>query len=324
MSTESDEGTSTVRQTLEERADEWSPEGESDGPGEPDLEWAYGTLQRLTRMVAGGYTNILLLDAPGGLGKTYNVCKVLNEQADEGVIRGFSHQSGFTTPVELYKSLHDARHGDVLFLDDMSGIAGSTKSVNMLKAATDTSGDENWVEYKSSQEIYDDVTGEPLPGSFIFRGKIVMSFNETPDNKHFDALRDRGQDYLLNFSYEERIRIIEEVAKTDEISPLPYEIRADTVDWIKTVTDPSVEVSIRTLNNVLEIREYAETCGGNWQKDALEVFDLDYQKFIIVQMRQDGEMPVAEQVQEYCEKTGMSERHYYDKLAEVKDMLGSV
>lgn len=323
-------GEQEVKAEMEERSDEWDAEEadvepEDAGPGEPDLEWAYGTLKRLVRMVADDYTKLLMLDAPGGIGKTYNIKRVLDEcaESDDVDMEGYFHQAGFTTPVELFKSLYKARHGAVIFLDDMSGITSNTKAVNMLKAATDTEGDINWVEYSSSKDIEHPETGEPLPSKFPFRGKLIMSFNDTPDNRHFNALKDRGQDYELSFSYDERMRLITEIAKTDDISSLNYEKRLETVDWIKTVTDPSIEVSIRTFNNVLEMREFSEDFGTHWEKDALEVFNLDYQKYLIVKMRRNPEEygSIEEQVAEYKDKTGMSERHYYDKLSEVASMM---
>ena len=316
--------------TLMERAESWQPNQPETTP-EPDLEWAYGPLKNYVRMCVHGYAKLFMLDAAGGLGKTYNIKRVLEDELGaEGQNagsprmdkRGWMHKAGYSTPLALFESLWEARHGDVLFLDDMSGITKNDKCVEMLKAATDTEGDENWVTYESSSppELGDD---DKEVQRFNFQGSLIMSFNDTPSNRHFDALEDRAAGssaYRLDFPYEDRLRLITEIAKHGEISPLPYEMRMEMVDWIKTVTDPSIDVSIRTLKSVLDIRQFAVDSEDDidWEHMCLEAFDLDYEKYLIYEMRKDDEMPVSEQVEKYKEKTGKSQGQYYDKLSEIK------
>jgi len=285
---------------------------------EQPLDDYYGNLRNYVRMVTGGYSNLLMLDAKGGLGKTYHVIDTLQDEYEND--DNWVHQKGFTTPVELYKTLWKARFSDgTLFLDDMSGVTSNQKAIDMLKAATETNGDENWVQYRTSRDIdHPFIEGETLPNTFCFRGSIIISFNDTPDNRHFDALRDRGVDYHMSFSYNERLDIINELAKTEEFSDLSVEAQLDTAEWIAEVTDSSFDVTIRTFEEVLDMREFAEDTGENWQKMAYEIFNMDYQKHRIIQLREAMEMPVEEQVEEWCNEFGKSESTYYEKLSEIK------
>jgi hypothetical protein len=284
--------------------------------GEPELDWAYGTLERLVRMVANGYEDFLMLDAKGGLGKSHNIKRVLREELDES---DWDYQCGYTTPLELYKTLYRGR-SNVIFLDDMSGITRNDKCVNMMKAATDTEGESNQVHWRSSRPPKDDF-GNELDKMFTFDGEIIMSFNETPDNRHFNALKTRGQIYELSFTYDERVRLMREVAKDDSL-PLNYEARVDTVDWIEAVTDASMEPSIRTLEKVLNNRAYSEEVDSSedWQESALELLNLDYEKGLLLILRNDDTYKTVEEERDkWMELTGKSQGTYYNRRGELKE-----
>ena len=292
-----------------------------DGGREARLTDYYGNLRNYVKMVTGGYSNLLMLDAKGGLGKTHNVTETLSEELDDDL---WVHQKGFTTPIELFKTLWKARHEDaVLFLDDMSGVTNNTKAIDMLKAATDTQGEENWVEYRTSRDIdHPYVDGETLPNTFCFRGRVIMSFNDTPDNRHFAALKDRGTFYNLSFSYQERLGLLDEIAKLPDFSSLPVSIQEETAEWIASVTDSSYDVTIRTFEEVLKMRQFAEENDADWEKMALEIFDMDYEKHLIIQMREANDMSIESQVEAFCLETGKSESHYYNLMSEIKSERG--
>lgn len=282
----------------------------------------YGNLKNYVRMVTDEFSNMLMLDAKGGLGKTHNVCETLDEELHEDM---WQHQKGFTTPIELYKTLWKSREdGMVLFLDDMSGLTSNKKALDMLKAATDTQGDENWVEYSTSQSIEHPYNpAKELPNQFCFRGSIILSFNDTPDNKHFSALRDRGTYYNLTFTYEERIDLINEIAKLEDFSDLSVSEQRETAAWIDQVTNSSYDVTIRTLDEICRMREYAKSReSADWQAMALEVFDKDIRKHRIIQLREDSAMSVEQQVEAWSDEFDLSESEYYRMLSEIKDERG--
>jgi hypothetical protein len=286
-----------------------------------DLEPFYGNLRNYVRMVTGGYSNLLMLDAKGGLGKTHNVLEVLEDECEPS---DWYHQKGFTTPIELFKTLWQAREeGSVLFLDDMSGVTNNTKAIDMLKAATETQGEVNVVQYRTSQDIeHPTVTGAVLPNTFSFRGRIVMSFNDTPDNRHFDALKDRGTYYNLSFDYQERLELISEVAKLPDFSPLTVSEQKETAEWVKSVTNASFDVTIRSFEEVCNMRHFSNENDANWEKMALEIFDLDYRKHRIIQLREDTELSVEQQVEAWTDETGYSRSTYYDLLDEIRHERG--
>ena len=283
----------------------------------PDLERFYGPLKNYVKMITGDYHKLFMLDAKGGLGKTYNVRETLKEELPDDQ---WTHQRGFTTPVELYKTLWKAQEdGHVLFLDDMSGFKNNQKAIDMLKAATESDGEENWIEYRSSRGIdHPYKEDEKLEQTFCFRGSIIMSFNDTPDNEDFNALKDRGVHYELDFDYPTRLDLIREVAKLPNFSPLTVEEQQEVAEWVATVTDPSIEVSLRTFEEVCNMRNYGQLEDQNWQRMAFEVFNLDYEKYLIIRMMDESDMKVKHQIQHFKEETGRSKTYYYQLKNKIK------
>jgi hypothetical protein len=302
------------------RSESFAPNGyEYDDPAKnpPNLDRFYGPLRNYVKMVTGGYHRLFMLDAYGGLGKTYNVKEVLQEELEPDQ---WTHQRGFTTPVELYKTLYQAQHGDqVLFLDDMSGIRNKQKALDMLKAATESDGPENWIEYRTSQDIaHPEDSTQALPNTFCFRGSIIMSFNDTPDSPDFQALKDRSVFYHFSLDYDERLDLVREAAKLPDFSDLTVSEQQEVAEWIATATNPAIEVSLRTFEEVCNMRHYGQMEGHNWERMALEVFDLDYERHLIIRMRENDDMKVAHQIEHFKEETGMSESYYYKLLNDIK------
>lgn len=278
---------------------------------EPDLDWAYESLENLVRMVTRDYEDLVILSAKGGIGKTYNVKKYLREELGD---RGdeWMYKTGYSTPLSFYKLLYRGRD-KVLFLDDMSGVSKNDKCMSMLKSATETEGDRNYVSWESTKDI-EDKYGNPMPKSFCFEGKIILAVNKIPNDPHFDALKTRGQHYNISFSREERLRIVREVTKNNSLA-LDYETRKDTVDWLENVTGGSERINIRTLIKVLNIREADEKENdiNNWRKTALETLNVNYEEAVLVRLFNkrnfDKEM---NRVERFREITGRSQGHYYN------------
>ena len=311
------------REKMADRSPSFDPSDyEYDDPATnpPKLDQFYGPLHNYVKMVTGGYHQLFMLDASGGLGKTYNVKQILQDELPRNK---WTHQRGFTTPVELYKTLWKAQEdGHVLFLDDMSGLRNNQKAIDMLKAACESDGEENWVDYRSSHKIENPYKeDEYLPQTFCFRGKIIMSFNDTPNNEDFDALKDRGVFYEFNLDYAERIDLIREVAKLPSFSELTVEEQQEVAEWIATVTNPSIDVSLRTFEEVCSMRHFGQMESQDWERMAFEVFNLDYERHLIIRMREDSDMCVSEQIEYFEEQTGRSESYYYKIFNDVKDQL---
>lgn len=309
------------REQMQSRSDGFTAGGyDYEDPEEnpPDLDRFYGPLKNYVNMVIGGYHRLFMLDASGGLGKTYNVKQTLSTNLRDA---NWTHQRGFTTPLELYKTLWQAQEsGHVLFLDDMSGLRNNQKAIDMLKAATESDGAENWIQYRTSQDIeHPEDAHETLPNTFCFRGRIIMSFNDTPSTPDFEALKDRSVFYQFSLEYEERLDLCREVAKLPHFSELDVSEQQEVAEWIASVTNPAIDVTLRTFGEVCNMRRYGQEQSQDWERMALEIFDLDYEKHLIIRMREEADVSVEKQIEHFKERTGRSESYYYKLLNEIKN-----
>jgi hypothetical protein len=66
------------------------------------------------------------------------------------------------------------------------------------------------------------------------------------------------------------------------------------------------------------MRHYGQTEGEDWEQMALEVFDLDYERYLIVDLM-ETDAPVMQQIEQFKKETGRSQGHYYNLKADIKN-----
>lgn len=297
--------------------------------GEPDIDRFYHDLKRGVTSLIRDYSNLLMLDAAGGLGKTHNIKRMLRDAlgpegaTDDRSETGWVYRSGYSTPLGLYELLWQARHNNVVFLDDVSGLT-NTKAIDMLKSATDSEGEENWISYDTSKTLSlgeNDVDAK----QFEFSGRIIISFNDTPSDKHFAALKDRAwlsQAYSFDLSHSQRIDLIKEVAKVpDLVDGLSVEQQYDTALWIEDKAPQTADISIRTLESICRERAMSllEPDVGDWRRAAISMFDVDYTDELIIDLRKNSDLPISEQIAIVEQEAGIKQSAYYDRLSRIKE-----
>lgn len=276
-------------------------------PPEPDTDEYYGHLRDYVRMVARGEKNALMLDAPPGIGKTFQIMDTLDEELDSDE---YVKHSGYCTPVELYHLLHEAREGKVVFLDDIEGLLQNDSALGLLKQATWSEGEFRTVEWKSTSSKIE------VEEQFIFEGKIIMCFNETPDGAIFNSLRDRCLPYHIDFTYEERIDLIHEIAKVP-YEGTEYEEREQVAGWIERHTCPeTTDVNLRTLFHCLDMYRYNPE---KWQGMAIELFDMDEEEHLIRELHYKHET-VEDAAEEYMEETGNSRTTFFRRKQDMEGL----
>ncbi|WEM33546.1 thioredoxin [Escherichia phage EJP2] len=166
--------------------------------------------------------NSLIVSGKGGVGKTYNVDKRL-QQADNNYEIDYKKISGKVTTMGLYEALYHSRHAaSVLLLDDVD-IFGDETNIDLLKAVLDTS-DKRVVSYATSGKHLDAMG---IPKQFEFRGKVIFLTNKNLSQiakgksslaPHIDALITRSIFVDLQlFSNEEVMIHIENVMSKTNI-----------------------------------------------------------------------------------------------------------
>lgn len=186
------------------------------------VDLRFEQLRKLTRKVAAGKLNGLVAHGRGGIGKTWNVEKALEEIEDE---ISLTKITGHVSPLQLYNTLmENATSKSVVLLDDCDNAITEIKALNLLKAATDTKP-ERWVHWAS--------TSAKVPTTeFRFQGQIIIVTNhDLTATSHYRAFLDRIASMNMTLTPEETLVRIAQVA-----SQVPRKRRKDAekvVHWIE-------------------------------------------------------------------------------------------
>lgn len=288
----------------EDSTDEKAMTTTAEESSSPDLQEYYWKLRDFIGMVAEGETDALMLNAPPGIGKSYQIVNELDDRVGE---EGFTKLSGYSTPVELYHALYEVSDGKVLFLDDIEGLLKNKNAVALLKQATWSEGEARYVEWRSTSGKI------RVPEKFRFKGRIIMCFNEVPKNDDiFESLMDRCLYYEIDFTHQERLEIIEEVAKL-EYKNLTHDERKEVVDWIDTHTGPADEVNLRMMFHMFDLRSYNPE---KWELLAVELLGADEELMLVRELvtEYDTVKGAQEAYKEETRKAGERFLAMYDKL----------
>ncbi len=285
---------------------------------QPEIDHYYGPLRFFTRQVVRGDADLLLLHAPAGIGKSFQI----NREVDNNVEGKYVKKEGYISPLELFHTLQETRNeGDVLFLDDVSGIDDDDRAINLIKGATWTEDEERGrrVSWNSTS---DKVKGEQ---EFEYEGRIIMCFNELPENEHINAIKSRAKFYRMDFTYNERIDIIKEIAK------VPYEDttleeRQEVAEWIGTYTDETYQdLNLRILFHCLDIYQSCkvdeEYDVGDWTLLASELFEMDEELRLVKGLLEQCASS-AEAVELFEQRTGKGRRTFFRRKNKLEEKLG--
>lgn len=279
------------RQELKEEMEKDDPDG---------LKEYYRNFRNYVRAVAQEHHNALMVESPPGLGKSYQITKVLTNELGEN---GWVKHSGFSSPMEFYETLYEHRD-KVLFLDDIEGLLGNRRALANLKQATWDESGTRTVEWKSSSSKLE------APQKFQFNGRIIMCFNDVPDGDPIvESLKSRTLFYDLDFTYEERLGIMAEIAKKD-YDGMSLEERTMVLDWLVDHTEPETkELNLRTLFKCFELYKFNQ---NEWQDMAAELFDVDDEMAKVRELVRKYDES-KKMVEEYKEATGKTRRTFYNK-----------
>jgi hypothetical protein len=157
---------------------------ESDEQIRAKLEERFTMLRIMGRKCITGKCRAFTVSGPGGVGKTFDLDKILSDWDPEK--EKHSTSSGYVRMTHLYRLLWQNRHpGDIVKLDDSDSLFYDTNSLNMLKRACDTT-EERWLVYGSEKVLFDD-NDEPIPRTFKFEGTMIFV-----SNLDFDWMIDKG------------------------------------------------------------------------------------------------------------------------------------
>lgn len=227
-----------------------------------DPEMVFKKMQKYVKMVIKGINPSVILCGAPGVGKTYNVKKQLKAAGfNEG--HNLCTIKGKCTPRILYMTLMDYKDkGNIVLIDDADGLVGPgapEDSINILKAALDSTSDEEGrlVSYGVSGPLKDD-EGNPISKRFYYNGGIIVITNYQAGSLD-TALRGRSFVQDIKFTTDELLDIIKKLMPAIDPEHLSPKSKIKAFDYLVELSnaDAEMEVSIRTFGICAKIFETA-------------------------------------------------------------------
>ena len=230
-------------------------------------------LDDMTRAAKEGDIKAMIVSGPPGVGKSYGVEEQLNKDSvfEEigGQRRKFEVVKGAMSAIGLYAKLY--KYSDpknVVVFDDCDSVLLDDLSLNILKAALDTSK-KRYISWNTDSRL---LRSEGIPDRFEFKGSAIFITNIKFENvrskklkDHLEALESRCHyvDLTIDGEREKMLRIKQIVrdGMLDDYE-MPQERKDDVIEFIDENKARLRELSLRT---VLKIADLAKSFPTDWR-----------------------------------------------------------
>ena len=230
-------------------------------------------LDDMTRAAKEGDIKAMIVSGPPGVGKSYGVEEQLNKDSAfediSGQRRKFEVVKGAMSAIGLYAKLY--KYSDpknVVVFDDCDSVLLDDLSLNILKAALDTSK-KRYISWNTDSRL---LRSEGIPDRFEFKGSAIFITNIKFENvrskklkDHLEALESRCHyvDLTIDGEREKMLRIKQIVrdGMLDDYD-MPQERKDDVIEFISENKARLRELSLRT---VLKIADLAKSFPTDWR-----------------------------------------------------------
>jgi len=226
----------------------------------------FETLNEITDAAAQGIIRGMVVSGPPGIGKSYGVGKTL-EKANfslslQGKPEKYEVITGAASAIGLYKRLYLNRaKGFVTVLDDCDSILFDETSLNLLKAALDTTDKRKlfWLSESSA------LRKEEIPDMFEFEGSVIfltnLDFEKTKASKlsaHLQAIMSRCHyvDLEISSLRDQLLRIRQVVAYGMlDAYALSQREKDDVVAFVMDNAEFLREISLRMVIKIADLAQ---------------------------------------------------------------------
>jgi len=240
------------------------------------LRERFEILEDMTYAACDGVVRGMVVTGPPGVGKSFGVEKVLKEagimkKLSQDSLRRFGVEKGAATPIGLYQLLYDySADGSVLVLDDCDSVLYDELSLNLLKAALDSSP-KRTLSWRSESRA---LANNGVPDQFEFKGSIIFITNvkfERTRGKlkdHLDAIMSRCHylDLTLDTMRDKFLRC-KQIVADGMLNTYKFgeEEQKELMDYIYTNKNKLREMSLRM---VLKIADLKKMNSSKWKSYA--------------------------------------------------------
>ena len=243
------------------------------------LRERFEILEDMTRAVKKGDVRAMIVSGAPGVGKSFGVEKVLAKHqlmadvANDQKLKKFEIVKGAMSAIGLYSKLYEySQEKCILVFDDCDSVLLDDLSLNILKAALDTSK-KRMIHWNTDSRL---LRSEGVPNSFEFKGGAIfitnINFANIKSKKlqdHLAALESRCHyiDLTVHGEREKMLRIKQIVGDGMlEEYGFTAEEDAELIDYIDTNKKKLRELSLRT---VLKTADLMRTFpNGKWKRVA--------------------------------------------------------
>lgn len=226
-----------------------------------EQERRFAAVDDIVQMAVSGDARAVIISGPPGVGKTYSV-----EQAFRGQRRvRFKSVKGFTRATGLFTLMHQYRGDrDRIVIDDCDSAFSTEESLNLLKAALDSTDDARTISWRTQATLkYDEGEDEvKVPKEFDFNGGIVFLTNldfeaQQKHKDHLQAIMSRAYyiDIGIRTPVEQLVRVInvcwssdapQRMGMDEETANEVYQFMIDHQTRLR-------EISIRMAQKILKL-----------------------------------------------------------------------
>ena len=231
------------------------------------LRTRFEILEDMTRAVKAGDVRAMIVTGPPGVGKSFGVEKVLSKHdvfaniADDKKLKKYEVVKGAMSAIGLYSKLYEfSDKKSILVFDDCDSVLLDDLSLNILKAALDTSK-KRTIHWNTDSRL---LRSEGVPNSFEFKGGAIfitnIKFDHVKSKKlkdHLEALESRCHylDLTIDTEREKVLRIKQVVTECGMLDD--YELsdiqKLEVVDFVDANKRRMRELSLRTVLKVADL-----------------------------------------------------------------------
>lgn len=232
------------------------------------LEQRFAVLHEMTLAVKEGIVRSMIVAGPPGVGKSHGVLKVL-EKAD--LLNTLAERppkyevvKGSVSAVGLYAKLYEfSDEGNVLVFDDADGVFFDETSLNLLKAALDTT-DRRFINWNKDSRL---LRTDGIPNRFEFKGSVIfitnINFAYVRSKKlkdHLAALKSRSHYIDLEMDTDkEKILWIHQVVQKGMLDHYGFAdvdaVQTELMNFIIDHQDRMQELSLRIILKLADLRK---------------------------------------------------------------------
>lgn len=236
----------------------------------------FDILEDMTQAVKEGTVRAMIVTGPPGVGKSFGVDKVLHKE-DLFNLMGqrkpkYEVVKGAMSAIGLYCKLYEyADKGNVVVFDDCDSVLLDDLSLNILKAALDSST-KRMIHWNTDSSK---LRNEGVPGSFEFKAGAIfitnIKFDHVKSKKlqdHLAALESRCHYIDLQMDTErEKVLRIKQIVKDGMLESYEFKNgeQDEVIDFIDDQKKKLRELSLRT---VLKIADLRKSFPNNWKEMA--------------------------------------------------------